>query len=176
MDDSDKPSGKRTFEPPPWEREQFEELARRRQEREEQEREAAAADAAAATVAAASAALASVAPASTPEAETETPAPGTDHPAPDEGAGQRLDESRVEAMLVQLSGEDPHPLQPIRRASKIVAYVVGAVGIGTVVTSGILGARAVSAGAIALASAGTGVALGAGITGMAAWLWLRAAR
>jgi hypothetical protein len=176
MGDTDRQPGKRTFEPPPWEREQFEELARRRQERERREREEAAAEATAATMAAASAALAGVAASPAQPAETEAPGSDADRPAPEAGQDERLDESQVQAMLVQLSGEDPQPLQPIRRASKVVALVVGAVGLGTMVTSGILGVRASAAGPIGVVSAGTGIVLGAGIAGIAAWLWLRALR
>jgi hypothetical protein len=187
-DDADhkKPRG---FEPPPWEREQFEELARRR---------AAAAETAAAEAAVNTAVLKAQAPAQA-SAQEPTRAPAQDAaaeggvgapgepetgPAPPgrEGAPEeqpKADERVADAMLFDLSGQEGPTLAPLRRAGKVVAGLVGAIGVA------ILGLGVWTSAQAAAAEESVGVGtMGAAIimifgllvVGMAGWTWVRASR
>jgi hypothetical protein len=184
-DDADhkKPRG---FEPPPWEREQFEELARRR---------AAAAEAAAAEAAA------NMAPEAQAPAQEPTLAPAQDAaaevgggasiepeppagPAPPgpEGAPEgraKVDERVADAMLFDLSGQEGPTLAPLRRAGKAVAGLVGAIGLAIlglgVWTSAQAAAAEESVGAGTMGAAIIMI-FGLLVVGMAGWTWVRASR
>lgn len=117
----------RSFEPPPWERAQFEELARERAERQaESELDEALADL---TAPKTEPPLAEV----TPEA---VPAPTPRHEVPadagrpvgSEKDGGELDEKAVAAMFVQLRMEEPEHDQSLWRVGLVFSAVAGLLG------------------------------------------------
>ncbi|MCX8006584.1 MAG: hypothetical protein N3B11_00500 [Coriobacteriia bacterium] len=132
----------RKFEPPPWERDAFEEL-RRRKEQERAERELQEALERARQAAAQP-------PAPPPQsAESEKPPPSQQEAA--EAAG--LDERAVERMLIQLSLEEPKATTHVATLANAVAAAMAAAGLGFVVWSAVLFARTRTAGdAVAVAS------------------------
>jgi hypothetical protein len=137
-DDSDKRAPK-PFEPPPWEKDQFEELRRRREEAEAAEK------AERQLLAGEAAELARAREASEKAVDAmDDPIAGRDMAVSeaDVAAAQKtaeadakrdggadLDPRVVDAMLIQLSGEDTSALKPMKRAGMWVGYVVGAVGV-----------------------------------------------
>jgi hypothetical protein len=167
MTDDTDPKKSRGFEPPPWEREQFEELARRR----------AAAEADEAVVARAESQDAAQAPAGedTPPSTVVSPAASAEAPGPREA----VDERAVTAMLMELSAEEGPTLAPVRQAGKVFAGIVGGAGAAMVILAIATGVRAVTAETGADV-AGTGAAFiavfGLLALGAAAWLWVRADR
>jgi hypothetical protein len=180
---SDDPSRKQPkgFEPPPWEREQFEELARRRAAQADADA-AAAAEAAAAVVAAVeeapSEASAIEEPVPEPVGKIEEPArEAVAADAPPEH--EAVDPRKVTAMLMELSAEEGPTMAPVRQAGKAFAGVVGGAGAAMLVLAVFTGMTA--AGAETGADvAGTGAVFiavfGLMAVGAAAWLWIRADR
>ncbi len=131
-DASDRPE-KKAFEPPPWEAEQFEAL-RKKREAEEASRADAVADALEA-VGGADEVREDAAEAAE---EMAAPLAGRDMSVSDEDVAaaeaeaedrsrRELDPRVVDAMLVQLQGETPDVLRPVKTASKNVAYGVAVV-------------------------------------------------
>jgi hypothetical protein len=181
-DDADqkKPRG---FEPPPWEREQFEELARRR--------------AAAAEAAAAEAEAEGAAASSTGAPETPTPAQGmpaetsedamtatgdgtTPHQpeAPAQEAA-KADPRVADAMLFELSGQEGPTMAPLLRAGKAVAGLMGAIGLAILVLGVWTSTQAAAAEeTVGAGTAGGGIIMifGLLVVGMAGWTWVRASR
>lgn len=138
----------RKFEPPPWERDAFEELKRRKeQEQAERELEEALARARTADV---------QSEARQPEA-LEHAAPAPLKLSEEEGASEdgkpRLDERQVERMLIQLSLEEPKATQHVGAFANAVAAAMAAAGLGFVVWSAVLFARTRTAGGDAVAAA-----------------------
>jgi len=184
--------GKPAFEPPPWEREAFDELARKRAA--DQERDRAAMEAAATEAWASRAAAASQPDANDAEgAQTTGPADGAnDEPATREGAifpaslsgpapiaaeeeDARIDERRVAAMLLQLEGEEVPVEHAVRPLSTAVSIVIGVIGVGTLAAALYFAAKTGGnpIGAVgALAIGG----LGAFLIGTAIWLRVRTTR
>ena len=109
----------RPFEPPPWEREAFDALARKKAE------EQAALDLLSAPH------LSPKAPAE-PQAEAAT---GADDPAPaaTPTPAAVVDERQVRAMLLELSREETTDTGHIRLVARIAAVITAAVGIGMLV-------------------------------------------
>ncbi len=104
------------FEPPPWEREAFEELERRRAEQKAAEQTAAAE----LEVAAPTQKVEAAAPdQETPGAKVEVGPPEGD---------PRLDESEVAEMLAGLSAEEPREYRSLWRVAMASAIVLGAIG------------------------------------------------
>jgi hypothetical protein len=112
---------KPTFEPPPWEKEQFEELSKRKQE-------------------AASESAANEAPESTAiHAVSENPAessqPGLEAEdlgaaaAPSSDGGPRLDEKQVELLMMGLRAEEPLPEREYQRVSMAAGVVSALIGV-----------------------------------------------
>ena len=139
---------RKSFEPPPWERDQFEELARLKAE--EQERQAA----------------------------EEQARPGTALAVTDPGDGETADHERpedvkIQAMLLELSVEEPSAVREVRRAGVVASYVLSAAG-AAVLGLGIV--LVVQGGARGLAGSSMVVMAGAFVIGFAAWLWYRASR
>jgi hypothetical protein len=144
------------FEPPPWERDRFEELARQR----------AIADRAAATGTDETAD--EVSPACAEPATAVTPTQDTEGTK----AAPALDERKVQAMLIQLSGQEGPATRPVAEAGKVTAIILVAVGMAMVVFGAVLASRAAAIeGRIGAAVI---VLLGALVTGFAAWMWVRA--
>jgi len=150
---------RRQFEPPPWERDKFEEIARRRAEDEEREaqRQAPRSEDAG------------------PDRPVETAA--VEPPArvagvePESGG---VDERKIAAMLIELSGEEGSATKPVTRAARYVAIAMIVLGGAMIVTAAVLGSRTsaaqghVGARMIAL--------VGASVAGFAGWMWVRASR
>jgi len=163
-------AGRRTpkpFEPPPWERDQFDELARRKAE-EAARLEAAAAAEREAVQAAAAALTASEEPAAVPEegvvtAEQDAAAAGK--PA--------VDQVKLDAMLLELSGQEPSAVREVHRAGAIAAWVLAAFG-SVMLGLGIV--LLVRGGQQALAGSGIIAAVGLFVIGFAIWLGYRASR
>lgn len=138
----------RKFEPPPWERDAFEELRRRReQEQAERELEEALRRARMAEP---------PQPAPLPDAQETAPQAS----APPARAGQgvsdgkpQLDERRVEQMLIQLSLEEPKAMRHVATFANAVAVAMAVSGLGFVVWSAVLFARTRTAGGDAVAAA-----------------------
>ena len=143
MSDTPQRPDKPRFEPPPWERERFEELARRRAEK------------------------------ARAEAEPEAAGAGVEPEAGEKSEASGLDEKRVQAMFVQLAGEQSSSLHPIRRASKAVAGVMGAIGLSITVMAAVIGLRSQEGDVLAVSSAVIGAAIGVSIASLAVWLWSR---
>ena len=108
---------KKTFEPPPWEKAQFEELARRK------EAERVAADQAAAEVV-----LTQAAAQQAVGEETVAAAPATDPTPVVRESGEDKEDPRIEAMLIDLKSEEP-PFGPgIWRVSIVAGAILAAIG------------------------------------------------
>ncbi len=144
---------RREFEPPPWEKDQFEQLARRK---------AAESEAGSGETVAEESREAEVVE-SLPEA-----APDADAPP--------LDTRVVDAMLVQLSGQEGSALKPVARASRGLAAGLAVIGSAMVIAGGVAAARVAGAGAGTVGALGAGmvVVFGGLIIGAAVWLWVRA--
>jgi hypothetical protein len=142
---------KRRFEPPPWEQEAFEALARKRAEQHETELPA-----------------------------TDGPAPKDPplEPEPQAEAAKaaaKLDEDAVQAMLLQLRAQEASSSGGARRVGQIAAAITAVIGFGMVVvglvalpatkgnTAGVIGSTAMSV-------------FGLGFVGMAVWVWVSALR
>ena len=111
----------RTFEPPPWEREQFDEL-RRQRELEQAQRDPVARQGAAPQPQGTESERAAAPPRGDP-AQVGTPAnPGTP-PAPTE----------VDLMMMRLSDQEPDVSAPLRLAGLVLAGIVAVVGLATVI-------------------------------------------
>jgi hypothetical protein len=169
MDPEHRPPQPRSFEPPPWEKEQFEELARQRRERERESLERAETEAAVARLAEMDRAAAQVAAAAEPGNEELA---GDARQAP----GSPIDEKQVSAMLIQLSAEEPPALHGARRASKVAAAAVGLFGVAVITVGAVTGAMSIGKEALAGVGAAIVAFIGMVILGLAVWLWVRAER
>ena len=109
----------RPFEPPPWEREAFEALARKKAEEQ-------------AALDLLSAPHPSPKAPAEPQAEAAT---GADDPAPaaTPTPAAAVDERQVQAMLLELSREETTDTGHIRLVARIAAVITAAVGIGMLV-------------------------------------------
>lgn len=153
----------RTFEPPPWERDQFEELARRKAEEAAQR-----------------AAEAAVVQESVPPATQESmPAAqaGTGDAAAASAADEKerpvIDQAKIDAMVLELAGQDRPVVHEIKRFGRYAAWVLTSVGV---VILGLGVVLAVRGGTQGLAGAGMVVTVGVFVIGFAVWLGFRAGR
>jgi hypothetical protein len=169
----------RRFEPPPWERAQFERHAREQAERERAEREAAAAAMQAAAVDAAQAAELELPEGTTRESRPvghqasvaggPSVAPST-APAP---AKEPVDEKHVTLMMLELRAQEPPPLEGAWKATVGAGVVVTLVGI----VIGIWGAVAFfRLGSAAGVGGAVLVGFGFAFAGIGGWLVFRALR
>ena len=148
----------RQFEPPPWERDQFEELRRRR----ESERPAPGAGA-------------DVAPeqgvAAIQPAESAAPA------ASCAGDETEVLPAEVEVMMMELEAQEPDAVAPFRKAGMILAVIVGIVGIATVV-AGVVGLvmQGGRGGAMGALAASIVIAFGLLLVAGGGWLTVLALR
>jgi hypothetical protein len=159
---------RRKFEPPPWERGQFEELARLKAEEEARQAAAMAvlrekAQEAAGVVEADMAPDAGV----TEFRPVETPTPVAAKVRP------VVEDVKLDAMLIELSGEERSALHEFRRAGTVAAWVLASIG-AVVLGFGIV--LLVRGGAAGLAGAGMIIAVGLFVIGFAVWLGYRASR
>jgi len=119
----DKPA----FEPPPWERDQFEELARQKREAEQAQAEADELIAASLAAQAEPAVQEAPTPVASEEARTEEPQ------QEDEAEKPALDPKQVEVLMMGLRSEEPRPEEAYWKIS-IIAGVTSAL-IGLLVTT-----------------------------------------
>jgi hypothetical protein len=163
---------KRTFEPPPWEREQFEELARRK------EAERIAAEAAAGAV--------SEVPvvAEAPEI-TQQPAPKIGPVTQDPAGKTKLDtaggidaaeDARAEALLIGLRNEDPPFGEELWKVAVAAGAVLASVGAILVVWGVFAIATVRRTGATGSLGGGILVVFGLGFVGVGGWMAFRTLR
>jgi hypothetical protein len=121
----------RTFEPPPWERDAFEELARRRKAEEDAARESAE------VLARLEAAEARKAQAAAPVVVPSTVAEGAGSPPSGGGAAEgpsRVDEAKVVEMMAGLSLQEPRIKAP-RHVGTGAGILLAVLGLGMIVAS-----------------------------------------
>ncbi|MDP2233763.1 MAG: hypothetical protein Q8K89_09015 [Actinomycetota bacterium] len=153
----------RAFEPPPWERQQFDELAAAKQVKAESAQET---------------------PAEKEPAD-ETPADAGAGAAKDEGASPKpegmpkdklvtkLDEVELTEMLAQLAAEEPHTNQGLWQAGVVASVGLGSIGL-MVLIFGLVGlARTAKAGPVGVAGGAILVVFGLGMIALAIWLVVR---
>ena len=172
----------RTFEPPPWERDQFERLAKERAEREAAQAAEAAARAAVELAASEGSAaigvapaVAGVNPASAFDAEEAQIAAS---PFASAGAGSApgpVDERQIAVMMMDLKSEEPPALGSAWIAVMVAAIVLGATGIVLTAWGLVELARA---GGSSFGALGGGVLtmFGLGFAGLGAWLAFKTLR
>ncbi len=163
---------KNTFEPPPWEREQFEELARRK------EAERLAAEAAAGAI-------------SEPTVVAEAPelaqqwAPQTEPVTRGPAGGKQLDvaegvdaaeDARAEALLIGLRNEDPPFGEELWKVAVAAGAVLASVGAILVVWGVFAIATVRRTGATGSLGGGILVVFGLGFVGVGAWMAFRTLR
>ncbi|MHB9004268.1 MAG: hypothetical protein ACYC6C_09440 [Coriobacteriia bacterium] len=151
----------KSFEPPPWEREQFEQLARAREaQRDESELDQALRELDEAREVVPDAAAVPLKPM---EASFEAEAKPAAH----------LDDARVIEMLAQLSAEEPRPIDELWRVGLIGAVVTAAIGLMMIVF-GVIGlAKTIKAGPMGIFSASILLLFGSGFCALAAWTAVR---
>ena len=177
------------FEPPPWEKEQFEELAR---ERERAAQAAAEAEAAAAQAVAEAAAEheqaeeqssaperpaepAAVAAGAAPKDEKPVEAsPSVD--TSEESGEDGLGDPRVDAMLMMLKAEEPDTVSGIWKVGMVAGAFLAMMGLVLVVWAGVALARTLEAGPTAYLGAGIMGLMGAGLVALGVWLIVRSLR
>jgi hypothetical protein len=85
-----------------------------------------------------------------------------------------IDERKIAAMLIELSGEEGPATKPMAEAGRYAAMGLIALGLVMIVTAVVLGTRASAVqgrvGAILIAL------LGGFVAGFAGWMWVRANR
>jgi hypothetical protein len=164
---------RKTFEPPPWERDQFERLARLKVE--EQERQAAEEAAWRESVLAAARAHDSAERQDDEGVIAQGPdvAGATTASASDKAKPVGVDEVKIQAMLLELSVEDRPVLREFRRAGAIAAGVLGLAGSIVLVLGIVL---MIQGGTKGLVGAGMIAATGMLVVGFAVWLGYRAGR
>ena len=151
----------RAFEPPPWEREAFEALARKRAE------EQAALEALAAAKRAASGS----------EAATAEDAPAGDAPAaePAQPAAPAVDDRQVQVMLMELGREETTPTRSVQLIARIAAVITGLIGAG-MLAAGIFALQKAGGSTVGVMGSGALSVFGMCFFGMAAWVWVRSNR
>ncbi|MDO8915493.1 MAG: hypothetical protein Q7W16_05370 [Coriobacteriia bacterium] len=157
---------RKTFEPPPWERDQFEELARRKAREQEQERQTTAAPAQPASV------LTVADPGDGQAGDGERPE-GAEQAPTKKPEPPGVEDVKFQAMLLELSVEERADAREVRRAGVVASYVLSAAG------SVVLGLGLVlvfQGGAQGLAGSSMVVIAGMFVIGFAIWLWYRASR
>lgn len=152
----------RAFEPPPWEREAFEALARKRVE------EQAALEALAAAERAASGSEAGAAGAD---------APAGDAPAaePAQPAAPAVDDRQVQVMLMELGREETTPTRSVQLIARIAAVITGLIGAG-MLAGGIFALQKAGGSTVGVMGSGALSVFGMCFFGMAAWVWVRSNR
>jgi len=160
--------GNGRFEPPPWEREAFEALARKRAEEQ-------------AALAALVATPAVAAPVLQPEPEAEvTPlvadpeaeaAPKPPVKPADKTEAQLIDERRVQAMLMELSREETADTGSIKLIARIASVVTGVVGIG-MLFGGVMAIQRAGGTTAGVMGSGALSVFGLCFVAMAVWVWV----
>jgi len=162
------------FEPPPWEKEAFEDLERKRAQERAAEQPAVEPDAVAETGQAAAGAGEDEQGLEVQPATAEAEATG--EPSSDEETDSQLDEAKVVEMLADLSAEDPPGNRTLWRVAVASAIVLGAIGAVLIMwaMAAIVGAR--RTGAVGWAGGLVLLFFGAGFVAGAWWLTVRTLR
>ena len=150
----------RAFEPPPWEREAFEALARKRAE------EQAALEALAAAERAASGSEATTAEALAGDAPAAEPA---------QPAAPAVDDRQVQVMLMELGREETTPTRSVQLIARIAAVITGLIGAG-MLAAGIFALQKAGGSTVGVMGSGALSVFGMCFFGMAAWVWVRSNR
>lgn len=160
--------GVRRFEPPPWEVEAFESLARKRAE----EQEALEALATATRIVPDGATEDLVAEFATPQPTVAAEAQPTGEPVKPKKPAIDPDDPRVRAMLLELSREEAANTSGIKFVARAASAVTGLVGLG-MLFGGVLAIK--QAGGTAAGTMGSGAlsVFGLSFVAMAAWVWVR---
>jgi hypothetical protein len=147
-------NGTGRFEPPPWELEAFEALARKRAEDQ----------------AALEMSEATVVPSETKSGQSAEPEAPEEQVA-GKTAAQLLDERQVQAMLMQLSNEETESTGSIKLVARIAAIITAFVGIGMIFggMTTIKTANKTSAGVMGSAALSV---FGLCFVAMAVWVWV----
>jgi hypothetical protein len=171
----------RRFEPPPWEREAFEALARRKAE-EQVALEALTATESAANGSAASTAEALAAEVLAARAAAEAP---TAQPAAPEGEDPLVevaqpvangpDERQVQVMLLELGREEAAPTGNVQMIARVAAVVTALIGAG-MLFAGIVALQKAGGTPVGVMGSGALSVFGMCFMAMAAWVWVRSNR
>lgn len=154
-------NGAGRFEPPPWEREAFEALARKRAEEQ-------AAQEALQAVALATMPAAEVIE---PEAEAVAEKPAPEQPKAEKTEAQALDERQVQAMLMELGREETANSGSIKLIAQIASLITAVVGLGMLV-GGVLTIRSAGGSAAGVMGSGALSVFGLCFVAMAVWVWV----
>jgi hypothetical protein len=140
---------RKAFEPPPWERDQFDELAKRKAAEQALQADGATT-------------RQEAAPSASAESAT---AEGAKPPG--------IEDAKIQAMLLELSVEGRSAAREVRQAGTVASYVLATAGV---VVFGLGVVMVVQGGAQGLAGSSMIVITGIFIIGFAVWLWYRASR
>jgi hypothetical protein len=141
----------RQFEPPPWEREQFERLER------ERAREA----------------PAPVAEPGPPQAVPEAEPPAVTPTAPAASPAEAPEIAGVDAMLLALKAEEPEAVADVWKYGLVAAAFVGTVGLMLVIWGMVALARSAGGGPAGIMGATIMSVMGGLFVGLAAWMGAR---
>jgi hypothetical protein len=155
----------RQFEPPPWERDQFEALQRQRREPVPAEPVA---DAAGVTVAATEAA-------GPPGVQPEPPARQEPEAARERSAVPAEVDAQAEAMLVQLQAEEPRLDESVKVISLFASGIVLFLGV-SIFGWGFVASMRAWGNAMAMAASMFLLVVGLGLAALGYWLGLRATK
>lgn len=146
----------RSFEPPPWEREQFKELEKHKvttQDTAGEEPE-----------------TASEPPQAAPSENAAEPALEPARVKRAEQGESRIDEAAMLEMMAQLAAEEPPAVQGVWQLALVASTVLGSVGFMMVVFGAVGMARAAKAGWTAMFGATVLLVFGLGMLGLAGWM------
>jgi hypothetical protein len=164
---------KKVFEPPPWEQDQFDELARRK----EAEKTAAELEAGAASEELPAAeAPEQGSPVAAPLDQAAEPAPASTAVEPAHEAAIEVDDPRIEAMLVGLRREEPPFGTQMWKVALAAGAVLASVGAVLMVWGLFALAAARRAGATSALGGGILVVFGLGFIGVGGWMAYRTLR
>ncbi len=148
----------RRFEPPPWEREQFEELARRRADEREKATSAPTSE--------------EMAPAPTGERESDPVSGGSTTTASEKGA----DPEAFDMMIEALRKEEPEAAPGAWKIGLAAAVLIGTIGLMLVVWGAVALARAGPAGSAGVMGSMIISVMGVLFVALGAWAGLRSLR
>jgi hypothetical protein len=162
-------SGAGRFEPPPWELEAFEALARRRAE------EQAALEAIARAMEPTAVAIAEPEPLAEPAVtqadEQVKVAKALEEQTAAKAEAKLIDERRVQAMLLELGREETASTGSIKIVARIASVMTAIVGIG-MLTGGLMIIQRASGTTAGLMGSGALSVFGLCFVAMAAWVWV----
>lgn len=168
----------KTFEPPPWERDQFDELQRRRAEQPATDAGAEAASAAPAvapqTVAQPAIRIPEVIPETAEQAEGTAAAVAAVAPA--QSVKPEVDERRVAELMFRLRAQEPPAFSDAWKYGMAAAFVSAVFGLMLVVWAIVVLVNMKRTGVTGAFGGAVMMFFGAGLTGVGAWLAVRILR